>query len=538
MVAPSTPARSFDFVGFGDEVPGILALVSAAREYRRRTGSFARSVLMLKGDAQDGVGGLLVRGRLAYLDRSSVPLTTRDQFSLDDFGDPPAIYKEFLQRSGVLRVAIDPGNATSALRDMMSEAGVSILSNVKLKSVLKEGQKITGVELTNGAVFTGKHFVDSTVNAELAQLAGVKKLTGYAGLGLPVSELATTLVFETQGISPQNLKDIELAYLKRLTNPNDAEAQQWINVAAGKDPSLAQYLRDSLTRSLGRLNTMDIGSDYIDIYSRALSIAYHSFRGIKHFLPESGVVFDNANIALLPGDRMIWNCLLFYTDAAQAEALARNGGKPTPAMLNEITSVTQWFGSLGATLVQAAPELYIRHAGNVVGAVDSLSGAQMIAGGVPNSEAIGTFSYAFDARGGINGMWKRASEVGIRKFAFKNPLLNVGMRHALIKSVPNLAVISPASGFDGCASTVGRIVEFNVAVAQGVGIAAAIAHLSGRNLADIANEEVRAVLLQTDKLSKIYGKYNPVETSSMSNFEQRMFDVSLAKPVGFDWLIA
>ena len=534
MVAPSTPARSFDFVGFGDEVPGILALVSAAREYRRRTGSVPRSVLMLKGDAQDGVGGLLVRGRLAYLDRSSVPLTTRQTFSLDDFGDPPAIYKEFLHRSGVLRVAIDPGNATSALRDMMSEAGVSILSNAKLKSVLKEGQKITGVELTNGAVFTGKHFVDSTVNAELAQLAGVKKLTGYAGLGLPVSELATTLVFETQGISPQNLKDIELSYLKRLTNPNDAEAQQWINVAAGKDPSLAQYLRDSLTRSYGRLNTMDIGSDYIDIYSRALSIAYHSFRGIKHFLPESGVVFDNANIALLPGDRMIWNCLLFYTDAAQAEALARNGGKPTVAMLNEIKSVTQWFGSLGATLVQAAPELYIRHAGNIVGAVDSLSGAQMIAGGVPNSEAIGTFTYAFDARGGINGMWKRASEVGIRKFAFKNPLLNVGMRHALIKSVPNLAVISPASGFDGCASTVGRIVEFNVAVAQGIGIAAAIAHLSGRNLADIANEEVRAVLLQTDKLSKIYGKYDPVETSSMSNFEQRMFDVSLAIPVGFD----
>ena len=511
MVAPSTPARSFDFVGFGDEVPGILALVSAAREYRRRTGSVPRSVLMLKGNAQDGVGGLLVRGRLAYLDRSSVPLTTRNQFSLDDFGDPPAIYKEFLHRSGVLRVAIDPGNATSALRDMMSEAGISILSNAKLKSVLKEGQKITGVELTNGAVFAGKHFIDSTVNAELAQLAGVKKLTGYAGLGLPVSELATTLVFETQGISPQNLKDIELAYLKRLTNPNDAEAQQWINVAAGKDPSLAQYLRDSLTGSYGRLNTMDIGSDYIDIYSRALSIAYHSFRGIKHFLPESGVVFDNANIALLPGDRMIWNCLLFYTDAAQAEALARNGGKPTPAMLNEIKSVTQWFGSLGATLVQAAPELYIRHAGNVVGAVDSLSGAQMIAGGVPNSEAIGTFSYAFDARGGINGMWKRASEVGIRKFAFKNPLLNVGMRHALIQSVPNLAVISPASGFDGCASTVGRIVEFNVAVAQGIGIAAAIAHLSGRNLADIANEEVRAVLLQTDKLSKIYGKYDPLE---------------------------
>ena len=538
MVATSTSSQPFDFVGFGDEVPGILALVSAAREYRRRTGSFAKSVLMLKGNAQDGVGGLMVRGRLAYLDRSNIPPLTRQTFGLDDFGDPPAIYKEFLQRSGVLRVAIDPGNATSALRDMMSEAGVSILSNVNVKSVRKDGQKITGVEVFNGMVFSGKHFIDSTVNAELAQLAGVKKLTGYAGLGLPASELATTLVFETQGISPQQLKAIELSYLKRLTNPGDAEAQQWINVAAGNDPSLVQFLRNSLTRSYGQLNTMDIGSDYIDIYGRALSIAYHSFRGVAHNLPESGILFDNANIALLPGNRMIWNCLLFRADATQAEALARNGGKPTPAMLNEIKYITQWFGSLGATAVQAAPELYIRHAGNIVGAVDSLSGAQMIAGGVPDSEAIGTFGYAFDARGGINGMWKRAAEVGIKKFAFKQPLLNVGMRHALIRSVPNLAVISPASGFDGCASTVGRIIEFNVAVAQGIGIAAAIAQLSGRNLADISNEEVRAVLLQTNKLSKIYGKYDPIETSSMSNFEQHMFDVSLATPVGFDWVVA
>jgi FAD dependent oxidoreductase len=538
MATASNPSRSFDFVGFGDEVPGILALVSAAREYRRRTGTVPKSVLMLKGNAQDGVGGHMVRGRLAYLDRSSVPLLTRQALYLDDFGDPPAIYKEFLQRSGVRKVAIDPGNATSALRDMMSEAGVDILSNVKLKSVLKTGQKITGLELANGTVFAGKHFVDSTVNAELAQLAGIKKLTGYAGLGLPASELATTLVFETQGISPQQLKNIELTYLKRLINAGDAEAQRWINVAAGNDPSLAQYLRDSLTRSYGQLNTMDIGSDYIDIYSRALSIAYHSFRGIKHYLPESGIVFDNANIALLPGNRMIWNCLLFYVEAAQAEALARNGAKPTPAMLTEIKAITQWFGSLGATSVQAAPELYIRHAGNIVGAVDPLSGAQMIAGGVPNSQAIGTFGYAFDTRGGINGLWKRAAEVGIRKFAFKSPLLNVGMRHALIRSIPNLAVISPASGFDGCASAVGRITEFNVAVAQGVGIAAAIAQLSDRNLADISNEEVRTVLLQTNKLSKIYGKYDPLETSSMSSFEQRMFDVSLAIPVGFDELIA
>ncbi|HEY9639135.1 MAG TPA: FAD-dependent oxidoreductase [Coleofasciculaceae cyanobacterium] len=535
-VAAST--RSYDFIGFGDEVPGILALISAAREYRRRIGSYPKSVVMLRGNAQDGIGGHIVRGRLAYLDRSCIPPTTRQSEYLGDFGDPPAIYKEFLQRAGVVKVAIDPGNANMALRQMMSEAGVDILSNAKIDAVLKDGQKIAGLQLSRGETFLGKQFIDSTVNAELAQRAGVKKLPGFASLGLPNSELSVTLVFETQGLSPQTLQAIELSYLKRLNNPADAEAQQWLNIAAGSDASLAQMLRNSLTRAYGQLNTLDIGTDYIDVYSRALSIAYHSFRGTKHYLPESKAILDNPNIAVLPGNRLFWNALLFFVDATQAEVLARNGAKPTAEMLKEFGWIEKWLKSLGATSVKVAPELYIRHAGNIVGAVEPLSGAQMIAGGVSANQALGTFGYMFDTRGGIVGLWQRATNVGVKKFAFKAPLLNVGMRHALIKNVPNLAVISPASGFEGSASAVGRIVEFNVAVGQGVGIAAAIALLNNRNLSEITNEEVRNVLAQTGKLSKTYGKYDPAETSSMSDFEKRMFDVSLATPVDFDELIA
>jgi FAD dependent oxidoreductase len=541
MLPSDTPAaftRSYDFIGFGDEVPGILALISAAREYRRRIGNYPKSVVMLKGNAQDGVGGHTVRGRLAYLDRSSIPPSTRRSEYLGDFGDPPAIYKEFLQRAGVAKVALDPGNATMALRQMMSEAGIDILSNAKIDSVLKSSQKIAGLKLANGETFFGKQFIDSTVNAELAQRAGVKKLPGFASLGLPRSELAVTLVFETRGISPQTLQAIELSYLKRFKNSADTAAQQWIDIAAGSDPSLAQMLRNSLTRAYGQLNTLDRGTDYIDVYSRALSIAYHSFRGTKHYLPESKAILDNPNIAVLSGDRLFWNALLFFVDATQAEALARSGAKPTAEMLKEYGWIEKWCKSLGATSVTAAPELYVRHAGNIVGAVEPLSGAQMIAGGVPANQALGTFGYQFDTRGGVMGLWQRANTVGVRKFAFKAPLLNVGMRHALIKTVTNLAVVSPASGFEGSASAVGRIVEFNVAVGQGVGIAAAIALLNNRNLSEVANEEVRNVLAQTGKLSKTYGKYNPSETSSMSDFEKRMFDISLATPVDFDELIA
>ena len=46
---PST-TRTYDIICFGDEVPGLLAIVSAAREFRRRTGKNPRTLVMFKGN--------------------------------------------------------------------------------------------------------------------------------------------------------------------------------------------------------------------------------------------------------------------------------------------------------------------------------------------------------------------------------------------------------------------------------------------------------------------------------------------------------
>ena len=99
--------RTYDIIGFGDELPGILSLVCAAREYYRRTNKYPRSLLMFKGDSRKGIGGHLVRGGLSYLDRSSIPLEIRRTYNLQSFGEAPAIYEEFLQRVGVVQVALD-----------------------------------------------------------------------------------------------------------------------------------------------------------------------------------------------------------------------------------------------------------------------------------------------------------------------------------------------------------------------------------------------------------------------------------------------
>lgn len=517
---------AYDVICFGDEVPGVLAVISAAREHRRRTNRYPRILLMSKGSLQEGIGGHLVRGKLSYLDRTQIGPELQKSLGLDTFGSPAAIYKEFLQKSGVIAIALDPQKASAALKEMLSQAQVDLLSKVEIKSVSKQGQKIASITTSKGTVYTGKQFIDATVNGELAQAAGAKKLQGFETFGLPYSELPVTLVFETAGISSRKLKELDYTYLKRFTNIADAEAKKFLLHAAGMDAKLAEELRLDMLDTRGNLKTLWAGNDYIDVRSPALSVSYHSFRGTKLLFPQTSAILDEGNIAILPGERLSWNALLFAVNSTEAENLARSGGKPTPRMLQEMSSVVTWLKSLGATSVMPATELYIRHAGNITGVVEPLTGAQMLFGGVPANEALATFSYHFDVRGGIIGIGERANSQGwFKSLSFKQPIFNVGIGHALVKNVPNLAVVSPCSGFEGLACSVGRIVEFNVAVGQGVGIAAIIAMLNNKNLADVSNREVRQVLVATNQLPKIYGMANNSDGTLLAQFEG-LFDSS------------
>lgn len=517
---------AYDVICFGDEVPGVLAAISAAREHRRRTNRYPRVLLMSKGSLTEGIGGHLVRGKLSYLDRTQISPELQKSLGLDTFGSPPAIYKEFLQKSGVIAIALDPQKASAALKEMLSQAQVDLLSKVEIKSVSKQGQKIASITTSKGTVYTGKQFIDATVNGELAQAAGVRKLQGFETFGLPYSELPVTLVFETTGISTRRLKELDYTYLKRFTNIADSQAQKFLLHAAGMDAKLAEELRLDMLDTRGNLKTLWAGNDYIDVRAPALSVSYHSFRGTKLLFPQTSAILDEGNIAILPGQKLSWNALLFAVNSTEAENLARSGAKPTPRMLQEMSSVVTWLKSLGATSVMPASELYIRHAGNITGVVEPLTGAQMLFGGVPANEALATFSYHFDVRGGIIGIGEKANSQGwFKSLSFKQPIFNVGIGHALVKNVPNLAVVSPGSGFEGLACSVGRIVEFNAAVGEGVGIAAIIAMLNNKNLADISNREVRQVLVATNKLPKIYGMANNSDGTLLAQFEG-LFDSS------------
>ena len=529
----ANPPRIYDLIVYGDEVPGVLALVSASREYKRQTGLTLKTLLLIKSSAQLGIGGHLVRGGLAYLDRSNVPGDLRSTVGTATFGYPVAIYQEFLQQSGVVEIALDAKKANLALRKMLSEVGADILSQVSVSVAEVQGDRLAQITLTNGETYIAKQFIDSTVNAELAQVAGARWISGFGTFGLSDAELPVTLVIETQGLTPQSLRDVELGYIKRLINVNDTEAQHYIAIAAGHNVARINQLRASLVEINGTPKSLYIGKDYIDIRCRALSILYHAFRGKAMDLGR-GMMLDQANIAILPDGRMSWNALMFSVSGAQANALAKGGGKPTAEMLSEVPFLDRWFKSLGAKSVTVMPELYIRHAGNISGVVEPLSGATMMAGGVPEPEALGTFAYHLDVRGGIVGLGKRANAIGISNISFHYPpVYNIGIRHTLLRKIRNLAVVSPGSGFDGYACASGRIVEFNVGVGQGLGIAAAIAITSKnkRALADVGNWEVRECLVQSNKLSKIFGRSHRTESDRLKTFEIALCIVQDSLPI-------
>jgi hypothetical protein len=193
-------------------------------------------------------------------------------------------------------------------------------------------------------------------------------------------------------------------------------------------------------------------------------------------------------------------------------------------MLAEAARVQEWFTSLGATAVPLAPELYIRHAGNISRAVSPISGGWMLAGGLAASAGLASFGYHFDIRGGILGLDERAASMGIGDTQFPMPLFNVGMGHAQLIDVPNVGVVSPASGFEGYAASAGRIVEHNVGVGVGLGIAAVLAVESGRDLGGIRTAEVRQVLDVSRITPRLYGAADSTNLARLERFEIALLD--------------
>jgi hypothetical protein len=153
-VERGTPARhSFDVVVYGGTPAGVTAAIAAARMGKKTTlVSFDRHV-----------GGMTSGGLTAT-----------------DIGRPETIgglARTFYDRVGAIK-DFSPSKAESVYRDMLREAGVTVLLTHPLASGKLNGPRIASITTLRGETFVASMFIDATYEGDLLAAAGVSYRVG------------------------------------------------------------------------------------------------------------------------------------------------------------------------------------------------------------------------------------------------------------------------------------------------------------------------------------------------------------------------
>ncbi|MEL6816073.1 MAG: FAD-dependent oxidoreductase, partial [Cyanobacteria bacterium J06598_3] len=512
-------AQPYDVIIFGDEVPGVMTALKVKQELRRQRQS-ARVALITEGNGANGLGGHLVRGGLAYLDRNQVPTNLRAQYGI--FGQPSRLYRDFLRLGNVNTIALDSTIAAQGFERMLERLNIDVIDNANLDTVRTAGSLICALT-ASGQTYSAQRFIDASQSGELATASGVEMMQGLEALGLPNSALSIGLMMDLHDVTIDQFKAMEAELITRYFDPRDTSAQGWLNIASGGNADKRKELLQTLVDYNRQPRVMYQGTpDSADVRSLAFSILVHGWMGQEYDLKSSGFLFDRANIAIFP-DRLSFNALLFYADANTAQQLSVSGSRPTPEMLAVANEIKALFERIGVPRVEIMDELYIRNAGQIANPIDELSATLMAAGGVSPNEALGTFGYHLDDRGGIDGLDEQVNNTALRLFNFEQmPVFNYGFRHTLPQEKENLAVLGPASGFGGLGTTAGRIVEFNVSVGEGLAIAVAQSIATDQSLHTITNREIRQAMGYSPS---IYG-HRTESFRAISTLERRFRSVN------------
>ena len=458
--------RHYAVIVVGDEPAAVMTLLELRRRFDLVPGlRQARLALVTDADLSKGIGGTLVRSGLAYLDRNQVPSDMGDQ--LPPLAPSSDLYARFLRLVGVHHIAVDPQRASRAFGRALQQARIDLLPRAELLGVRLRGRRICTLHARRFGSLGAELFIDASLGGTLAELARVPRLPGMGVPHLSDQSLALGWIFALEGFTYGDLLRLESRLTRRLLDPRDVEAQQWLQLWPHYRQDRERLRSDLLTPAGTPRLAYSSTSDSIDQRSPALAIAFHGQSRLLPGLEQSPVLFDVANIAVL-GDRVSVNALLFRNDAAQNRAVLATGNRPLPWMHPVAEKVSLFFRRQGVRRVLWSPELYVRSVEQIAHPLDPLSAERMAAGGVPRREALGTFTYALDFRGGLAGWFPRAK-----------PTFNFGYRHTLPREISNLAVLGPGSGFGGFGEGAGRIVELNVSVGQGLAIASTLA-LQGR----------------------------------------------------------
>ncbi|NEP12582.1 MAG: FAD-dependent oxidoreductase [Symploca sp. SIO2C1] len=477
---PEIPiSEYFDVLIYGDELPGICAAIWA----KRTLGDNGRVALVRPNAADEQLGGLLTRGGLAYLD-----------FDKTNWYNQPAAqcFRNFLKKANVVEACVEANNTDQALKEMLAEAGVRVISDSPLTPYVTN-QEIQYVDVKESNIrLKADSYIDATQDAQLAREAGLSYYQGYEAQSpeLRNETLSASIVPIITGLSISELRSVEQKII------NDAELMGKIetSIKDQQNPALASFWLKNFYSPMYQA--------YLDGYfnrSIALGAAYHL--DYNHPFSLDGFFFDKSNICVLKEDSLSLNGLLFKYPVAQLRQIEASGFKPTQEMITEMVNFEAWLQEIAGKdnlQVVIPPEIYIRHTLSIKDVVDPLNGKEIIEGGTLPKNSIGSFSYEFDLRGGVKGLSGKVPSL---------PIFNFGIEHTLASKVNNLAIVSRSSGYVGMAVSVGRIQTVNVYQGQGIGVAAGIATLSDTPLNTITSLEVRDTLeILTGLTTQFYGR--------------------------------
>lgn len=165
FVLPRTNAPTeADIMVYGGTSGGVAAAVQAARMGKR-------AVLLC---LDNHVGGLS-SGGLGWTDLGA-----------NGTGYIGGIANEFYRRNGArygqnVRYNLEPRVAEQIFGEMLAEAGVRVVFNQRLASVVMTNQRLAQITMGDGSVYRGKMFIDTTYEGDLMAAAGVTFVTGREG---------------------------------------------------------------------------------------------------------------------------------------------------------------------------------------------------------------------------------------------------------------------------------------------------------------------------------------------------------------------
>jgi hypothetical protein len=385
--------NTYDYIVYGDELPGVISAIAFARDFKERTGEYPKVLLMRGVSPEDNVGGHVTNG-LGYLDRP-IGSTGLDLSQSE-------IYNEILQKSGSNGLGLDRKLADKAIRGMMKEAGVDLLSGADINNLQKDNDRITAIDTPQGT-YKATLFTDATQTGRLAEASGAKMSKGFESAGLENSGLAIGVPFDVKDASIQEVQNLEAKMQQRLANNWDIQAQSWIWKAAGNDLGKFKEFKEEIADFKPLYVQKDAEGNVIgaDVRSNVLGIAFHGQSGTSMDLA-NGPMFDKANIAVTKDGTLSVNNILVRATPDQSIAVDKNNGRATGELIHVIDKAEQdvstFFSRNLEKSVEPGSQLYVRYAQAVENVKQPLSGTDLAGGGVLDEEASSSFAYHLDKR--------------------------------------------------------------------------------------------------------------------------------------------